>query len=98
MSLYSSSGAKRRPGRRSDPSKQTEQLAPPGSKKQPRVSTGSMPKMPDLVVPSSDEDGGEEQDKKEENKMAEIIIKLEVAKQKAAESKKVDSHSQIANY
>ena len=92
MASYTVSRSKRQPGWRSDLIKESEQQDSHNSKKQTRMSTGSMPKMPDLVVPttcSSNEDGEEEQDKKEENKMAEIIVKLQVAKQKAADSKKV---------
>ena len=55
---------------------------------------GSMPKMPDLKVATlgvnmDQEDDINNEEKLEEKKMAEIIIKLQVAKQRAAENKKV---------
>ena len=54
----------------------------------------SIPQMPDFDVTELDEtpltmDADEQSDKLEEKKMAEIIVKLQIAKQKAAEAKKV---------
>ena len=59
-----------------------------------RTERTKMPDMPDfslkeLEEATEDSDNDDHHDKLEEKKMAEILVKLQVAKQKAVESKKV---------
>ena len=81
----------RRSGRLSAPGSRVEPLPAPS-----RKSLGSMPTMPGLSLQEYTDPGAklQDQDARDESKMAEILLKMQAAKQKSAEKKKRKNQQQ----